>query len=519
MDTVDIATNSEFAFRLVCETEVSTAFRALTTNSSSDGIPLKLLSHLDPVIFPYLTSLINSSIEASVFPQKWKHSSITPIPKIPNPSLISDFRPISILPLLSKVYERLLSDQITEYLTTSDLLNNFQSGFRKKHSTCTALSEVCYDISKLLDDSQFCILVLIDFSKAFDTMSHMLLCQKLHLFFKFSPSACLLIHSYLTARTQQVSLSGVKSRIEPVLQGVPQGSILGPLLFSIFINDINARLQYSKYHMYADDLQIYLGDNHENLYGCFNKLNCDLQAISDWSKSNGLQINVKKTQALFFNRRYNFDFVLPAIYLNGLSIDFVNKVKNLGVIFNCYFDWSDHVSSIVRKVYGTLSALRPFKYILPANIKLVLIRSLIVPHFLYCDVLFYKTEVSNFKRLQLALKSCVRFVYGLSFLESTAPYIDNVFGCSLETYYRFRAMLFLYGIKTQGTPGYLARHLSYGGSLRMNNFILERANRDAFRRNVFYDGSLLFNSLPHNLKSGLSLSQFRVRLWEHLTAA
>src|SRR5436190_23191810 len=174
-----------------------------------------------------------------------------------------DYRPISILPALSKGLERIVHNQITEFLVSNNIINTHQSGFRRYHSTETALLKVTDDIRLAMDRSQCTILILFDFSKAFDMVNHEILLEKLRIL-GFSDIALSWMGSYLSGRRQCVTHNNNTSEWKPVTCGVPQGSILGPLLFTIYVNDISKVLKYTNFHCYTDDLQIYAHFMKEN---------------------------------------------------------------------------------------------------------------------------------------------------------------------------------------------------------------------------------------------------------------
>jgi retron-type reverse transcriptase len=230
-----------------------------------------------------------------------------------------------------------MKNQIIEFCNERALLNRFQSGFRSGHSTTTALLKITDDISIDLDRRFISILVLLDFSKAFDTVNLKLLCHKLEKLFHFSRSSIDFIKSYLMDRSQCVFANGSYSGFLSVTQGVPQGSILGPLLFTLFINDISNSFLFSRYHIYADDVQIYLSGSEDNIESVVNQINTDLTSISDWSMRNRLCLNSQKTQAMAFSR--NTLSSLPPVKVCGTVIPYSFEVKNLGVLMDCKFNW------------------------------------------------------------------------------------------------------------------------------------------------------------------------------------
>ena len=219
----------QFSFEHVTELEVIKTVKAISTNSRGiddiNGYVLKLLINR---ISGVLTHIINISFEHNVFPDRWKLAIIKPIPKMLCPLQPSDFRPISLLPTLSKIIEKLANRQIVKYVTKHCLLDPYQSAYRTNHSTTTALVKICDDILESIEDNEVTLMVFLDFSKAFDTVNHRLLLEKLKIM-GFEPSALDWVKSYLSNRYQMVKMGNTSSEWKLIKNGVPQGSILGPL--------------------------------------------------------------------------------------------------------------------------------------------------------------------------------------------------------------------------------------------------------------------------------------------------
>ena len=338
-----------FSFHNVSAYDVLTAINSLKSYSLGlDGLPLKFVKLIIPYIIPYLTNIFNTVLTTSYFPKIWKLSKIVPLPKKSQSVNLCDYRPISILSTLAKALESIMKSQICVHLDSGCLLSSFQSGFRALHSTTTALLKVTHDIRRNFERDFLSILVLLDFSKAFDTVNCDILCYKLKTFFKFSTAAVLLINSYLTDRRQMVVINNNYSQNVPVLLGVPQGSVLGPLLFSMFINDFPNILSGSSCHMFADDVQIYRSCSMTDIGSCVSLMNEELARVSSWALENGLELNGDKSRVMVVYRKFVDTTSFPRLAINSVDIPYSVSMKNLGIIMNPTLTWGDDVNVIIR---------------------------------------------------------------------------------------------------------------------------------------------------------------------------
>ena len=355
-----------------------------------DGISLKFLKLCVPSILPFLVNIFNQTIASGCFPTSWKISKIIAIPKNNIPKSPLDMRPISLLSSTSKVLEKLLSDQIKFHLQSNHLLSNFQSGFRQSHSTVALLFDVTDFVRSCLDSGNLAALVLLDFSKAFNSINFLILERKLKTQFNLSTETINLILSYLTGRSQYVLTSEGRSSLLPLLAGVPQGSILGPIIFSLYINDFSKLTLNCRHHMFADDIQIYRRINNSNQLTTdddINSINEDLNRINHWASVNGLLINSSKSQAVIFGKNIEYDRFPPMI-INSNIIPYVKSVRNLGLIMSNDLKWDDHINLICQRMYNTLRLLKTKRLGTPRGTRLLLVRSLVLSHLLYCDIIF-----------------------------------------------------------------------------------------------------------------------------------
>ena len=327
--------NSSFHFQNINENDVSEIINNLQKKSSCgiDGLNSIVIKSCSKSLLKPLTLIINQSLNTGIFPDKLKIAKVIPIYKEKDldPNNLSNYRPISILPTLSKVFEKIVHNQVYNYFSNFNLFFNSQYGFRENHSTEFASIELVDRIYKLLDMNKNPIALFCDLSKAFDTLDHNILFKKLS-YYGFSDIPCRWFSSYLSNRKQYVVLDDVSSSLKEITTGVPQGSILGPLLFLIYVNDLSSSLKTTSL-MYADDtcllipFEITPSKNKSKIEIQNNEINKHLSSLFNWLCVNKLSLNIDKTKYMVFHfqqKRINGN-QFPPLKINNKN---VGRVEN-----------------------------------------------------------------------------------------------------------------------------------------------------------------------------------------------
>ena len=346
----------KFCFQPVCEEDVIKTAKSLKSLALGvDEINSFVVKTLLPRIASLLVDIINTSFEQRIFPERWKKAVVTPIPKVSMPMSPSDFRPISLLPCLSKIIEKLVNIQIVAYITKHSFLDPNQSAYKVKHSTQTALLKLCEDIYDVIDDSDITLLILLDFSKAFDTVNHKLLLAKLEIL-GFEQNTRDWILSYLSGRSQMVKTNTETSSWIPLTNGVPQGSILGPLLFTILISDMRVSIWNGSYITYADDTNLYWESSVDTINSTIEAANDVLEKVSTYCVDTCLRLNETKCKYIFIGskpaiRKLNSTDINP-VRINGSDLEQVSCAKVLGVLFDEVLSWQKQVNSGISKAMG-----------------------------------------------------------------------------------------------------------------------------------------------------------------------
>lgn len=504
---------SSFEFSCVYPGDVISSCLSIKSNAAGfDNIYPQFVKIVLPSIAPYITYLFNTIITTAQYPRAWKHSKILPIPKSTGNH---EYRPIAILPYLSKAFERIIHLQIGEYLQRHELLTVHQSGFRPKHSCITALVDVAENIRSGIDDGLITFLVLLDHSKAFDCVNHDTLCRKLQQNFNFSITAVRLISNYLNCRTQSVVIKKVTSKPLPVKAGVPQGSILGPLLFCLYINELPNILKHTKIHIYADDVQIYLNCPKSQISEGIMKLNTDLQAIYSWALANHLMINPKKSNFLLINNRTSAVTCEHLVKIGNQNILQVPKAKNLGVIFNQTLTWSDHVVAATGKVFGMLRTLYQTQYFTPIHIRTLLAKSYLIPVLIYGSELFTNCDSRSKHRLEVAYNSILRYVYGLKRFESCSAFRKSLYGVDIANVLNIKSLVLLHKIIYTKTPSYLYDKLQLGRTNRRILIVPMRHKLLVSEWQFFFTVTRLWNSLPSSIQLNGDANKFKQNLTKY----
>ena len=378
--------------------------------TETDGISAKMLKAVAFTISPSLTALFNLSLSNGIIPSEWKTSTIVPVPKGPNRSSPSGYRPISLLPIVSKTLEKHVSTLVRDHLAITTLISSSQWGFMPERSTISALITVVNEWLQALDEGNEICVIFFDVRKAFDSVPHIPLLNRLAEI-ELPPVIIRWLKNYLTDRVQFVAIEGAQSDILPVISGVPQGSVLGPLLFITYINDIAALVsEGSKINMFADDIALYIIIKSPFDY---NMLQKDINAIASSLHMKQLSLNEDKCCYLFISRKRSQSIQPPSLTVDSNPLKRVQSYKYLGVLITADLTWSAHlqvISTKTRKLLGMF--YRRFYSNSTSNTMLKLYKSFIRPNLEYAAVLwdvYHSKDVAMLENVQkFALRICTK---------------------------------------------------------------------------------------------------------------
>lgn len=344
------------------------------------------------------------------------------------------------------------------------------------------------------------------FFKAFDSLNHSRLLGKLSAKFNFSSAAVKFVSDYLSDRFQCVCIGAHCSELLLNKTGIPQGSVLGPLLFSLYINDLPSCLKTANHHMFADDVQLYLSFKKTALNAAVFRMNQDLYAVNRWAREYFL------TQSIVFSETGGVMLDserLPCVLLGGKVVPYADKVLNLGIIMDRAMSFSDQVSVICSRVFSRLRSLWPLSHIFPQKTRLTLVKSLVIPAFTYGECV-YSSNLSavDLRSLERAFSACVRFVYRLRRYDSTRDYTNGILGAPITTYLRQRRCSALHSIIKTRMPSYLFDKLCHGSSVRSGVFLIPRHSSTQYNRSFFVRTVSDYNAIPTSVRALYSLPGF-----------
>ncbi|KAK0142318.1 putative RNA-directed DNA polymerase from transposon X-element [Merluccius polli] len=362
-----------------------------------------LKTHKDALVCP-IVQLINLSIKQCIFPSNWKKAVVTPIFKAGDQSNVSNYRPISILPVVSKVAEKWVAQQLTAHLNSGhNPLHPLQFGFRPNHSTETANCYFLESVKSKLDAGGIVGAVFLDLKKAFDTVDHQVLLSKLS-FFNFSTETVEWMRSYLVNRKQSVRIGNTQSTYLNCNIGVPQGSILGPILFSLYINDLPSICPTVSIQMYADDTVLYIHTKNKQLAA--EKLTAAMVHVSDWLRNSCLHLNTNKTVCMFFSR--NSTDPDTDILIKGNSIQVVSQFKYLGITLDSNLTFQKHVKNVANKIKFNLSNFRHIRPYLTTDAAKLFMHAMIFSHITYCFTTWSQTNLTTLKPIESLYKQTLK---------------------------------------------------------------------------------------------------------------
>ena len=368
-----------------------------------------------------------SHLQQVYFPDKHKTASVNPVYKTGSGPSTDDYnpkndeynyRPISLLTALSKLFEKVIVKQFTKFLTENNVFSKSQFGFRNKHNTAHAIMNLLEIISEALENNEYTLAIFLDLKKAFDTVDHTILLEKLH-HYGIRGTPLKLIKDYLSNRKQFVKINNSLSDPLDITCGVPQGSILGPLLFILYINDLSNISEFVKAILFADDSTIIKSDQILTKLG--EEMTKEFALISDWLNANKLSLNVLKTKYVVFCSRQKNDNPIATVNHNDKKLEQVESTKFLGAQVEQNLNWSEHIKTVTDKLAHVSGIIYRCQHILSQKSLLNLYKTLALPHILYCNVIWGATHESHLDPIIKMQKRIVRNITKSDFLAHSSP--------------------------------------------------------------------------------------------------
>ena len=484
--------------------------------SVSGKIPTKLLKLAKTEILKPLTNSINACIQNQTFPNELKQADVTPIFKKGDPKVKSNYRPISILPLLSKIFEKILHLQLSKFFDTK--LSKKLCGFREGHSTQHTLFHLIKDIQNWLDDSKYVGMVLMDLSKAYDCIPYDLLLAKIEAY-GIDKKSVNLLRSYLSGRKQRVKLNSKYSSFVDIDRGVPQGSILGPLLFNIFLNDLLLDYKVTDICNFADDNTLYKGEKHLEVLKTI--LTEGVKQVLNWFQYNSMVANPEKFQLLLLgpkNKIIKNDFVIK---IEDQILHQSSTVRLLGITIDQTLTFKNHITDLCKSASNKLKALQRIRKYLTVEQTKMLTNAFIYSQFNYCNIIWMFCSKLDNNKINSIHKRTLRCIYKEE--NGTLDYLTEKYQ---EPSFHERniqsLMLLIYRIINNLSPELLVecfkeKKTSYSLRSKLTLQLPRLCKTNRFGVNsLIFKGSLLWNYLPNSYKEAESDLIFKkiIKKWK-----
>ncbi|KAK5851958.1 hypothetical protein PBY51_023469 [Eleginops maclovinus] len=501
--------------------------KAKTSSSQLDPMPTTLVKTCLPVISASIAAIINCSLDSGVVPSGFKTAAVIPTLKKPglDPDDPNNYRPISNLPFLSKILERAVASQLQHHMSHHELFEPLQSGFRTQHSTETALIKITNDLLTAADNGLISILILLDLSAAFDTVSHSILLSRLTELIGLRGSALSWFQSYLSNRKQYVTLKDANSILAPVNHGVPQGSVLGPLLFTIYMLPLGQIIRHHglSFHCYADDTQLYISTKPSTLLPPGPLINC-LQELKTWMTSNLLKLNSNQTELMVVAPkpllRKVGDLLLE---VDGCYITPSPVVRNLGVILDPTLSFQSHIINITKSAFYHLKNISRLRPSLSASVTETLIHCFISTRLDYCNAILTGLPSKTLDRLQYVQNSAARVLTGIKPWQHITPTLMQLHWLPVKFRIKFKILLLTYKSLHALAPRYLSDLLHPYTPLRsLRSSVKDQLAVPRTRLKTFGDRAFcvsaptMWNQLPPHIRCAPSVDSFKKHLKAHL---
>jgi hypothetical protein len=508
----------QFTFKTVERKDIDKIITVMKKKSGIENVNISVFRDAFDVIGDVFTNMVNDILTTGTFPDIYKVSTVVPIEKVKGTIKCEEFRPINMLLLEEKIIEHIVKEQLLAFVENNGILCSEQSGFRSSFSCETALNLVVDNWKENLQMKKLITVVFLDLKRAFETIDRKILLQKLERY-GVRGRALNFFESYLSERRQHCKFGGVCSSNEINELGVPQGTVIGPLLFILYINDIIKSVKFAKISLFADDTLLTIsGDNVAEMT---TQLNQDMEKLSKWMNYNKLKLNVEKSKFMVItNRRIDKNDIF--VKIGDQQLERVEKMKYLGVILDEKLTLNEHLDYICKKMGKKYGFMCRANKKLTTESKILLYKSIIAPHIEYCSTLLYIMNDEQIKRLQKIQNKIMRLILRCNKRTSIIWMVDALQWQPIKQRIEFNALLFIYKIVHNHTPNYLSEKITYirdthqHDTRSKNNILLPTMTMTTTQNSIFYKGMSEYNKLESNIKNSATIDAFKRKLTEHM---
>jgi len=525
--------SSHFSFLPISDSDLKTLIlKSKPTTCPLDPIPTPLLLEYIDVLLPTLTRIVNDSLATGIFPSLFKNAVVKPLLKKPSldPNVLKNYRPVSNLSFLSKVMEKVVLKQLLSYLNSHDLISHTQSAYRPVHSTETALIKVTNDILDGLDGGDESVLTLLDLSAAFDTIDHTTLLKRLSTLYGISGPALAWFESYLCGRTQAVLVAGQMSPLVPLSFGVPQGSVLGPILFIMYTKPLSSLIQTHSVsnQSFADDTQLYKSSPPSQTHAAILAVQTCIVDVKDWMSHNKLKLNDDKTEALLFRKRSARLTDGPtSIRVGDTDICFSSSARNLGFTITSDMTLDKHISNICRSAYFELRKISTIRHTLSVQTTNTLVCAFVLSKLDYCNSLLSGCPLYLIQKLQKLQNSAARLVLKARKSDHATPLLRTLHWLPIKSRIDYKLSTLCFNFFSGSSPAYFSELLTvYTPTRQLRSssdtriLLVPRTKTKTYGHRTFtYSASTQWNSLPYNIRHMQSPQAFKRALKTHLFRA